>query len=43
MVTYLLANGAEIEKADGSGWTALHIAGGCGRPRSMFSDEVSWV
>lgn len=43
MVTYLLANEAEVDKVDDSGWTALHIAGGCDRPRSRFSDEVSWV
>lgn len=28
MVAYLLANGAEVDKTDDSGWTALHIAGG---------------
>jgi ankyrin repeat protein len=27
IVTYLLANGAEVDKVDDSGWTALHIAG----------------
>lgn len=27
MVAYLLANGAEVDKTDNSGWTALHIAG----------------
>jgi ankyrin repeat protein len=27
IVTYLLANGAEVDKLDDSGWTALHIAG----------------
>jgi len=29
VVTYLLANDAEVNKADDGGWTALHIAGGC--------------
>ena len=42
-ITYLLANGAEVDKADDSGWTALHIAGGRDRPRARFSDEMSWI
>lgn len=27
VVTYLLENGAEVDKVDNGGWTALHIAG----------------
>jgi hypothetical protein len=27
VATYLLANGAEVDKVDDSGWTALHISG----------------
>lgn len=27
IVTYLLENGAEVDKTDDGGWTALHIAG----------------
>jgi ankyrin repeat protein len=27
VVTYLLENGAEVDKVDDGGWTALHIAG----------------
>lgn len=38
VVTYLLANEAEVDKADDSGWTALHIAGWCDRRCSMFFD-----
>jgi len=26
VVAYLLANGAEVDKTDDSGWTALHVA-----------------
>jgi 26S proteasome non-ATPase regulatory subunit 10 len=39
VVTYLLANDAEVDKTDDSGWTALHIAGG-DLPRSKISDEI---
>jgi 26S proteasome non-ATPase regulatory subunit 10 len=42
VVTYLLANDAEVDKTDDSGWTALHIAGGRDLPRSKISDEMSW-
>lgn len=35
IVTYLLTNGAEVDKADDSGWTSLHIAGGQNWPRSL--------
>ncbi|KAH9966971.1 ankyrin repeat-containing domain protein, partial [Lactifluus volemus] len=31
IVTYLLANGAEVDKLDDSGWTALHIAVSAGQ------------
>jgi ankyrin repeat protein len=30
VIAYLLENGAEVDKADDGGWTALHIAGARG-------------
>ncbi|KAI9454762.1 ankyrin repeat-containing domain protein [Lactarius psammicola] len=37
VITYLLANGAEVDKIDDSGWTALHIAGRCiGSPHDLL-------
>jgi Ankyrin repeats (many copies) len=40
VVTYLLANDAEVDKTDDSGWTALHNAGGRDLPCSKISDEI---
>ncbi|KAI0258368.1 ankyrin repeat-containing domain protein, partial [Gloeopeniophorella convolvens] len=31
IVAYLLENGAEVDKVDGSGWTPLHIAVSAGQ------------
>lgn len=32
VVTYLLENGADVDKVDDSGWSALHVAGWCDWP-----------
>jgi hypothetical protein len=36
VVTYLLANGAEVDKADDGGWTALHNSGRRAIPAQFY-------
>ena len=43
VVTYLLANGAEVDKADDCGWTPLHTAGRCmGLPHNPLLCRTSF-
>jgi Ankyrin repeats (many copies) len=43
VVTYLLANGAEVDKADDSGWTALHNSGRRAIPAQFSTGLCFWL